>query len=206
MLKLVKHPLIEIKLSKLREKKTKIDEFRKNLNQISSLMAYEVLKKYKAKRYQSKSVLDEKFKGKKLNKDILFVPILRAGLGMLDGFLEIASEARVGFYGLSRDEKTLKPVCYLNKVPTLDPETFVVIIDPMLATGNSAIYVIDEMKKMGYKNISFVSLLTVQETLDKLQDLYPDIDIYTASIDRELTSNGFISPGLGDAGDKFFGT
>lgn len=103
-------------------------------------------------------------------------------------------------------KKTLKPVCYLNKVPTLDPETFVVIIDPMLATGNSAIYVIDEMKKMGYKNISFVSLLTVQETLDKLQDLYPDIDIYTASIDRELTSNGFISPGLGDAGDKFFGT
>lgn len=90
------------------KKKTKIDEFRKNLNQISSLMAYEVLKKYKAKRYQSKSVLDEKFKGKKLNKDILFVPILRAGLGMLDGFLEIASEARVGFYGLSRDEKNSK--------------------------------------------------------------------------------------------------
>ena len=203
---LIDHPLVQHKLTLMRRKDASTNSFRRLLNELSTLMAYEVTRDVGMQEIEIETPL-ETTTGKVIDgKKLVFVSILRAGTGILDGMLNVVPGARVGHIGLYRDPKTLTAVEYYFKMPGDMHERDVVAVDPMLATGNSAVAAVDRLKEMSPKSIKFVCLLTCPEGIRTMQAAHPDVPIYTAAIDRELNSHGYILPGLGDAGDRIFGT
>jgi uracil phosphoribosyltransferase len=203
---LINHPLVQHKLTLMRRKDASTNTFRTLLNELSSLMAYEVTRDMPLQDIEVETPL-ETMSGKVIDgKKLVFVSILRAGNGILEGMLSVVPGARVGHVGLYRDPATLEPVEYYFKMPQEMAERDIVIVDPMLATGNSAIAAVNRLKKLKPKSIKFVCLLTCPEGIAALQKAHPDVAIYTAAIDRQLNDHGYILPGLGDAGDRIFGT
>ena len=202
----VRHPLVQHKLTLMRDKTTPTAVFRQLLREISQLLAYEVTRELPMTTKTIETPMETMdapvLKGRKL----ALISILRAGNGLLDGMLELIPSARVGFVGLYRDEKTLQPVQYYFKVPEAMDERLVIAVDPMLATGNSSIAAIDLLKKSGAKDIRFLCLLASPEGIAAMKAAHPDVPIVTASVDSHLNDNGYIVPGLGDAGDRMFGT
>jgi uracil phosphoribosyltransferase len=202
----VTHPLVQHKLTLMRDKTTPTAVFRQLLREISQLLAYEVTRELPMTTKTIETPMEAMnapvLKGRKL----ALISILRAGNGLLDGMLELIPSARVGFVGLYRDEKTLQPVQYYFKVPEAMDERLVIAVDPMLATGNSSIAAIDLLKKSGAKDIRFLCLLASPEGIAAMKAAHPDVPIVTASVDSHLNDNGYIVPGLGDAGDRMFGT
>lgn len=207
MLTIVKHPLIDVKLSIMRDENTKSKEFRENLDEIGSLMTFEVFKDVET--YDSdvkiKTPTGAVLPKKKLSQKIILAPILRAGIGMVDGVRNMIPTARIGHIGMFRDEETLEPHEYYFKLPVVE-NPLVVIVDPMLATGGSAIAAINAVKKRGYKNIRLMCLVGVPEGVKAVEKAHPDVHIYLAALDDHLNDVGYILPGLGDAGDRIFGT
>jgi uracil phosphoribosyltransferase len=202
----IDHPMVQHKLSLLREKHRSTNSFRRLVHEIGILMAYEVTREMPMHEVEIETPL-EKMKSRQIDgKKIVFVPILRAGVGLLDGMLDVVPGARVGHIGLYRDPKTLVAVEYYFKMPSAMEERDAIVLDPMLATGNSAVAAIDRLKETGPRSIRFVCLITCPEGVKTLQEAHPDVPIYTASIDRGLDDHGYIRPGLGDAGDRIFGT
>lgn len=205
-LTVVNHPLIQHKLTIMRDKNTPSNQFRQLLREISHLLAYEVTRDLpmttKTIETPMTTIEAPKLDGKKL----ALVSILRAGNGLLDGMLDLIPSARVGFVGLYRDEATLKPVKYYFKVPSEIDKRLVIAVDPMLATGNSSAAAIDMLKEAGAKNIIFLCLLAAPEGVARMKEAHPDVPIITASLDEKLNEVGYIVPGLGDAGDRIFGT
>ena len=200
------HPLITHKLSILRDKKTGTKEFRELVSEISVLLCYEALKDAKLKSTTIETPL-EKVKTECLNEDnYAFVPILRAGMSMIDGILKVVPNAKVGHIGLYRNESTLEPVEYYYKMPVNIKKREVLILDPMLATGGSAIATINRLKKDGVKKIKFLCVISCPEGIKAINKAHPDVQIYTACVDRQLNDIGYILPGLGDAGDRVYGT
>jgi len=204
-LTIINHPLVKRDLTILREKNTKSHTFRAVLRRMASLMAFEVTSDLALKKTVIKTPL-ERTAGYSIIDQIILVPILRAGLGLVGGFVEVLPNARVGHIGLYRDEVTLQPVDYYLKFPKKLNRAIVFVLDPMLATGGSAASAISVLKNRGAKTIRFVSLVAAPEGVRHLSKSHPDVKIYTCSLDRELNSKGYILPGLGDAGDRIFGT
>ncbi|MDB5743261.1 MAG: uracil phosphoribosyltransferase [Polaromonas sp.] len=203
---LINHPLVQHKLSLMRRKDASTSTFRTLLNELSSLMAYEVTRDMPLQDVEIQTPL-ETMTGKMIDgKKLVFVSILRAGNGILEGMLNVVPGARVGHVGLYRNPETLEPVEYYFKMPQEMEERDIVIVDPMLATGNSAIAAVTRLKQLSPRSIKFVCLLTCPEGVAALQKAHPDVPIYTAAIDRQLNAQGYILPGLGDAGDRIFGT
>ena len=202
----LEHPLIQHKLSILRDKNTGVKEFRELVGEISALMCYEATRNLPTEEIEIETPV-AKAKVKVLSgKKLAIVPILRAGLGLVDGVLRMVPSARVGHIGMYRDEETLEPHPYFCKMPKDVAERDVLIVDPMLATGGSAAEAIAEMKKRGCKHIKLMVLVAAPEGIKHIQELYPDVDIYAGALDDHLNKNGYIVPGLGDAGDRIFGT
>jgi uracil phosphoribosyltransferase len=200
------HPLIQHKLTVLRNKHTSSSQFRQLLHEIAMLMTYEVTRDLPTSTIEIDTPM-ETMKATRIDgKKLVFASILRAGNGFLDGMLKVVPNARVGHIGLYRDHDTLEAIEYYFKMPDGMSERDVIVVDPMLATGNSAIMAIDRLKEMSPKSIKFMCLLTCPTGLQALQSAHPDVAIYTASIDRELNNMGYIIPGLGDAGDRMYGT
>ena len=202
----ISHPLIQHKLSILRREDTSTKDFRELVNEIAMLMGYEVSRDLPLEEVEIQTPIIKTVQKQLSGKKLAIVPILRAGIGMVDGFLSLVPAAKVGHIGMYRDEETLEPVEYLVKLPEDIDQRQIFVEDPMLATGGSAILAVDSLKKRGAANIKFVCLVAAPEGVKKLQDAHPDIDIYTASLDEKLNENGYIVPGLGDAGDRLFGT
>ena len=203
---LVDHPLIQHKLTIMRKADTPSSLFRQLLQEISQLLTYEVCRDLKTEPVLIETPL-ETMEGQKLaGKKLCLVSILRAGNGLLDGMLDIIPSARVGHIGLYRDHETLKPVEYYLNLPDAIEDRLTLVVDPMLATGYSAIAAVDRLKKAGARQIKFVCLLAAPEGIDAFYDHHPDVPIYTAAIDRQLNDHGYIMPGLGDAGDRIYGT
>lgn len=200
------HPLIQHKISLLRDKNTSSKEFRELVSEISVLMGYEVTRDIPLKEVELETPVGiartKVISGKKL----AVVPILRAGLGMADGFLQLVPMARVGHIGIYRDHETLEPVEYYCKLPTDIDERDVVLVDPMLATGGSACDAVSFIKKRNVKNIKFMCLIAAKTGIERLHREHPDVAIYCAAVDEKLNEHGYIVPGLGDAGDRIFGT
>ncbi|MDC8919826.1 uracil phosphoribosyltransferase [Metamycoplasma hyosynoviae] len=207
MVRIIQHPLIQTKLTEMRCKNTSHKVFRNNLNEIASLMVYEILRDYKTKEVQVETPIATTT-GFKMDAEIVLIPILRAGLGMVQGIIDLVPEARVGHIGIYRDEKTFQPNEYFYKTPQdINKQTSnVLIVDPMLATGSSACDAIDRIKQEGWKNIKLVCLVGVQKGIDNIAKKHPDVDIFLAAKDEKLNENNYIVPGLGDAGDRIFGT
>ncbi len=205
-LNIVTHPLIQHKLTEMRRKDTPTNHFRQLLREISLLLAYEVTRELPLSNVKIETPLMETEAPSLDGKKLALVSILRAGNGLLDGVLDLIPSARVGFVGLYRDEKTLKPIQYYYKVPGSLSERLVIVVDPMLATGNSASAAIDLLKKTGAKHIKFLCLLAAPEGVETLQKNHTDVDITTAALDVKLNDIGYILPGLGDAGDRMYGT
>lgn len=203
---LVDHPLIQHKLTLMRERGRSTSGFRRLLHEISMLMAYEVTRDMPTSMIEIETPLETMSSPVIDGKKTVFVVIMRAGNGLLDGMLDVVPSARVGHVGLYRDPTTLEAVEYYFKMPTDMPARDAIVLDPMLATGNSAVAAVDRLKKTGPKSIRFVCLLAAPEGLENFQRHHPDVPIYTAAIDRELNDHGYIVPGLGDAGDRLFGT
>jgi uracil phosphoribosyltransferase len=202
----IDHPLVQHKLSLMRNKEASTNSFRRLLNELSMLMAYEVTRDVATQEVDVETPL-EKTRTRVIDgKKLVFVSILRAGTGILDGMLSVVPGARVGHIGLYRDPKTLMAVEYYFKMPQAMEERDVIVVDPMLATGNSAIAAVERLKELNPKSIKFVCLLTCPEGVAAMQKAHPDVPIYTAAIDRQLDEHGYILPGLGDAGDRMFGT
>ncbi len=201
----INHPVVQTKLTELRDYTTDTREFRALLNEIASLMLYEVTRDWPTKPRPVQTPL-EKITGVELARRVTLVPILRAGLGMSDGVLALLPDARMGHLGVYRDEKTLEPVSYYTRLPPDIAETEVLLIDPMLATGGSGSAAISFLKKAGVTNMRFVCLVAAPEGIAWLHQQHPEVPIYTAAIDRQLNEKGYILPGLGDAGDRIFGT
>ena len=204
-LTIIDHPLIKRDLSILRDKNTNNHLFRTTLRRISSVMAFQVTHDLKVKANTVQTPL-EKTKGFMLAEEIIIVPVLRAGLGLVDGFLDFLPEAKVGHVGLYRNEETLKPVDYYSKFPRHLNRSLVLLLDPMLATGGSGAAAITFLKNKGAKRIRFVSLLAAPEGVKKIVQTHSDVKMFTAVLDRRLNASGYILPGLGDAGDRIFGT
>ena len=202
----VKHPLVQHKLTLMRKSDTSTAVFRQLLREISQLLAYEVTRELPMTTRLIETPMEAMDAPVLDGKKLALVSILRAGNGLLDGILELIPSARVGFVGLYRDEETLKPVEYYFKVPTEMSERLVIAVDPMLATGNSSAAAIDKLKESGAKNIRFLCLLAAPEGIARMKEAHPDVPIVTAAIDDRLNENGYIVPGLGDAGDRMFGT
>ena len=205
-LTIVKHPLVQHKLTIMRKASTPTALFRQLLREISQLLAYEITRNLETKNLKIETPLVEMNSPELAGRKLALISILRAGNGLLDGMLELIPSARVGFVGLYRDEKTLKPVQYYFKVPELLEERMVIAVDPMLATGNSSVAAINLLKEAGAKNISFLCLLAAPEGVENMRKAHPDVKIVTAALDSHLNENGYIVPGLGDAGDRMFGT
>lgn len=202
----IAHPLILHKLAIIRDKRTGSKDFRELVSEVAMLMAYEVTRDLPVKEVEIETPIC-KTKCKTLSgKKVAIVPILRAGLGMVEGMLKLIPAAKVGHIGLYRDEKTLKPVEYFCKLPQDIGEREVIVTDPMLATGGSAIDAISMLKNKGAKYIRLMCLISAPEGIKAVMNAHPDVDIYTAAIDEKLNENGYIVPGLGDAGDRLFGT
>ncbi|WP_019956169.1 uracil phosphoribosyltransferase [Yoonia vestfoldensis] len=202
----VTHPLVQHKLTLMRQKETSTALFRQLLREISQLLAYEVTRGLPMTTRRIDTPLEPMDAPVIDGKKLALVSILRAGNGLLDGVLELIPSARVGFVGLYRDEKTLQPVQYYFKVPTELEDRLVIAVDPMLATGNSSVAAIDLLKKAGATNIRFLCLLAAPEGIARMKEAHPDVPIVTAAIDSHLNDHGYIVPGLGDAGDRMFGT
>jgi len=202
----IKHPLVQHKLSLMRQADRSTRSFRQLASEVGSLLTYEATKDLQLEDYILEGwegpITGQQIKGKKAT----VVPILRAGIGMLDGVLELMPSAKISVVGLYRDEKTLEPVSYFEKLTDKMDQRMALIIDPMLATGGSMDATIDLLKEAGCKDIRALILVAAPEGIKRLQDKHPDVDIYTASIDSHLNEHGYIIPGLGDAGDKIFGT
>ena len=207
MVKVVDHPLIQVKLNIMRDERTKSKEFRENLDEIASLMCFEVFRDLKV--HEEKETITTPtgavLPKLKLDYKIILAPILRAGIGMVDGVRNMIPTARIGHIGMYRDEETMIPHEYYFKLPVVD-NPLVVICDPMLATGGSACAAISAVKQRGYKNIRLMCLVGVQEGIDAVTKAHQDVDIYIAAIDEKLNEKCYILPGLGDAGDRIFGT
>jgi len=204
-LKILDHPLIQQKLYYLRSKKSNNLSFRNMLDEVAALMVYEVTRDLPVVEKEVETPL-ETTNAYVLARKVTLVPILRAGLAMCDGILKIIPHARVGHLGLYRDKKTLKPVEYYVKFPEDIADSEVIVIDPMLATGGSASAAIDYLKKRGVSSIKFVCLVAAPEGIKLMEENHPDLQIFTAALDRQLNSHGYILPGLGDAGDRIYGT
>lgn len=202
----VTHPLVQHKLTLMRKKDTSTAVFRQLLREISQLLAYEVTRHLPMTTKRIETPLEPMDAPVLDGKKLALVSILRAGNGLLDGILELIPSARVGFVGLYRDEETLEPVEYYFKVPEGLGDRLVIAVDPMLATGNSSVAAIDKLKEAGAKNIRFLCLLAAPEGIARMKQAHPDVPIVTAAIDSHLNENGYIVPGLGDAGDRMFGT
>jgi uracil phosphoribosyltransferase len=202
---IIDHPLVKRDLTLLRDKKTPSHQFRAILRRTASLMAYEVSRDLQTKEIEVHTPL-EKTKGVAVDQQIVLVPILRAGLGIVGGFVEVMPNARVGHIGLFRDEETLKPVDYYFKVPRNLNRALVLLLDPMLATGGSAVAAISFLKERGAKTLRLVNLVSAPEGVRRVRKAHPDVVMYSCALDRELNNRGYILPGLGDAGDRMFGT
>ena len=203
---LIDHPLVQHKLTLMRNKEASTNSFRRLLNELSSLMAYEVTRDMATQDVQIETPLETMTAKMIDGKKLVFVSILRAGNGILDGVLSVVPGARVGHIGLYRDPKTLEAVEYYFKMPKDMQERDVVVVDPMLATGNSASAAVTRLKQLKPKSIKFLCLLTCPEGIAAMHKAHPDVAIFTAAIDRELNDHGYILPGLVDAGDRIFGT
>ncbi len=203
---LVSHPLVQHKLTLMRKKEASTNSFRRLLNELSMLMAYEVTRDMPMQDVEIETPLETMTAKMIDGKKLVFVSILRAGNGILDGVLTVVPGARVGHIGLYRDPETLQPVEYYFKMPKDMEERDIVVVDPMLATGNSAAAAVTRLKQLKPKSIKFLCLLTCPEGIAGLHKVHPDVPIYTAAIDRQLNEHGYILPGLGDAGDRIFGT
>ena len=205
MLHVLHHPLLESKMSILRDKNTNTTQFKELVDEIGMLVTYEITRDLELKDVEVETPL-EKTMCKTVDNDIVIVPILRAGLGMVDGIRRIIPNAKVGHIGLYRNEETLQPVQYYFKLPEVNRKTIVFLVDPMLATGNSCLKGIELLKSKGVKKIIYVGLVACPTGVEAVQEKYPDVELYTVAMDRELNSNGYILPGLGDCGDRLFGT
>jgi uracil phosphoribosyltransferase len=205
-LTVVDHPLVQHKLTLMRDKGTSTSEFRRLLHEITQLLAYEITRELPLTQTSIDTPMETMDSPILAGKKLALVSILRAGNGMLDGVLDLVPSARVGFVGLYRDEETLLPVQYYFKAPKELGDRMVIAVDPMLATGNSSAAAIDLLKEAGATNIRFLCLLAAPEGVARMKDAHPDVPIVTASLDRELNEKGYIMPGLGDAGDRMFGT
>ena len=204
-LTIVDHPIIRRDVTFLRDRKTPNDQFRLILSRIAGMMAFQVTKDFALREFPVRTPL-EVTKGYALKSPIVVVPVLRAGLGMVEGFLNILPEARVGHVGLYRNEKTLQPVDYYSKFPPQIAKSLVILIDPMLATGGSATAAITFLKKKGARNVRIACLVAAPSGVRVVTKHHPDVRIFCASLDRDLNAKGYILPGLGDAGDRIFGT
>jgi len=202
---LVQHPLIKKDLAILRNKKTNSEMFRAAVTRISNILAAEISTSFELKKIKVETPL-EKTTGFKLKNEVVLVPVLRAGLGMVDGFLQLIPDAKLGHIGLERNESTLQPISYYLKTPKRLNKAEVILLDPMLATGGSASAAITFLKKQKAKEIIFACLLAAPEGIKKIIKDHPDTIIFSASLDRQLNKKGYILPGLGDAGDRTFGT
>ncbi len=205
MLKVLKHPLITHKLTQMRKVETKTKDFRENLDEIGGLMAYEITRDIATKNVTIQTPICT-METEELEKDIILVPILRAGLGMVNGIANLIPTVKIAHVGLYRDEETLQPHVYFEKYPATIAESTAIIVDPMLATGGSAIAAIEMVKKQGSKDIRLVCLVGAPEGVAAIEEAHPDVDIYLAALDEKLNEKGYIVPGLGDAGDRIFGT
>ncbi len=205
-LTVVKHPLVQHKLTLMREKDTSTASFRRLLREISLLLAYEITSELELTSKNIETPLQEMDAPILAGKKLALVSILRAGNGLLDGVLELIPAARVGFVGLYRDPETLQPVEYYCKLPSELEDRLTIVVDPMLATGNSSVAAIDLIKKKGAKNIRFMCLLAAPEGVARMKEAHPDVPIVTAALDERLDDHAYIVPGLGDAGDRMFGT
>lgn len=199
------HPLIDHKMSQVRDKNTNTKAFRETVSEIGALITYEITRDFKTtpKTIETPMAVMTAYE---LEKPVVIVPILRAGLGMVDGIHNIIPNAKIGHIGLYRDEETLEPKAYYQKFPKTITESVVLVVDPMLATGGSASYAIDVLKKQGVLDIRYVGLVGCPEGIQRLQKDHPDVSIYLAALDDKLDENGYIVPGLGDCGDRLFGT
>lgn len=200
------HPLVSHKLTILRDKKTGTKEFREIIGELSMILCYEAMKDASLEDKKIETPICE-MNGKKLDEDkYAFIPILRAGTGMLDGLIKVMPNAKIGHIGMYRNEETLKPVKYYYKTPKDLSKREVIVLDPMLATGGSGIDAITMLKEDGAKKLKFLCIIAAPEGIKKMQEVHPDVDIYCAAIDEKLNDIGYIVPGLGDAGDRIFGT
>ncbi|HEY8365382.1 MAG TPA: uracil phosphoribosyltransferase [Haloplasmataceae bacterium] len=206
MVLIINHPLITHKLTQIRKKETGTNEFRKIVNEIGGLMVYEITRDLELEEIEIETPVAKMVAKQLAGEKLVVCPILRAGLGMVDGILQMLPSARVGHIGLYRDEKTLKPVEYFAKFPNKLEDRLVIIVDPMLATGGSAVSAVDMVKKRGARNIKFVCLVAAPEGVQALRQGHPDVPIYIAALDEKLNDKGYIIPGLGDCGDRIFGT
>jgi uracil phosphoribosyltransferase len=201
----IKHPLVQHNLTRVRDHRTQPQEFRRLLGEIASLMIYEATRSLRVQKRSVRTPL-ETTTGSSLAREIVLVPVLRAGLGMLDPILEIIPHARVGFIGLKREESTLKAHFYHKSLPKGLERCEVILIDPMLATGGSAVAALDFLREQGARHLRMVNLVSAPEGIRRIRKSYATLPIFTAAIDRELNEAGYILPGLGDAGDRLFGT
>jgi len=204
-LTIISHPLIKRDLTILRDQRTGNHLFRTTLRRIAAVLAFEVTRVLKIRKSLIRTPL-EKTIGYRLAEDLIIVPVLRAGLGFVDGFLDFLPDARVGHVGLYRNEETLQPVDYYSKFPRTLSKSLVLLLDPMLATGGSGAAAITFLKRKGARRIRFVSLLAAPEGVRKIASVHPDVRMFTTVLDRRLDKHGYILPGLGDAGDRIFGT
>jgi uracil phosphoribosyltransferase len=200
------HPLVQHKLSYLRDKRTPTVDFRRLVNELTTLLTYEATKDFPTETVRVETPLEWTEVHRISGKKVAVCPVLRAGMGMLDGVLSLVSGARVGFIGLYRDEETLEPVEYYLKLPGDLRARDAIVLDPMLATGNSSAAAVAAVKDAGARSVRLIALVVAPEGIERLQSEHPDVAIYCAAIDRELNAHGYIMPGLGDAGDRLYGT
>lgn len=203
---IINHPLIQHKLTLMRRKETGAKDFRQLLDEISMLMAYEVTRDFPTKDVEIETPIAKCTAKVLAGKKVAVVPILRAGLGMVNGIINLIPAAKIGHIGMYRDEKTLEPVEYFCKMPKDIEERLMIVVDPMLATGGSAAEAVDMLKKRGAKSMIFMCLLSAPEGIRLFNEKHPDVPIYTACVDDHLNERGYIVPGIGDAGDRIFGT
>jgi uracil phosphoribosyltransferase len=202
----VKHPLVQHKLSYLRDKSTPTVHFRKLVNEVTLLLTYEATKDMPTEDVPVETPLERAQFPRISGKKVAVCPILRAGIGMLDGVLSLISSARVGFIGMYRDEKTLQPVEYYSKLPADIADRDVILLDPMLATGNSTAAAVRTVKEAGATSVRLIAIIAAPEGIERIAREHPDVQIVVAAVDRGLNEHGFIVPGLGDAGDRLYGT
>ena len=202
---ILNHSLIKHKLTNIRKKDTKTKDFYQHVEEIAGLMAYEISRDFPLKKVEIETPMCKSIQYE-IAQDVVIVPILRAGLGMTEGIRSMIPTAKVGFIGLYRDEETLEPHEYYAKFPSTITSSIVLVVDPMLATGGSAVAAIDMLKKRGAKDIRYVGLVGAPEGVKLLSNAHPDVDIYLAALDDKLNEDGYIVPGLGDCGDRLFGT
>jgi len=204
-LRLVEHPVLADRLSVLRDRDTAHGDFRQAMFEAAAIMAVEVARELPVKEVEIETPL-ESTQGRRLRDEVAVVPVLRAGLGMVEGFLRLLPDARVGHVGIYRDEDEHVPVGYYERLPPGLPHARVYVLDPMLATGGSAVHALNHLKRAGAKQLELVCLVAAPEGIETVQAAHPDVPIWTAAVDRELDENAYIRPGLGDAGDRVFGT